>query len=1052
MRARLLILAAVLGLLSQPGCGGDPPATDVTRPAETSTSPAGLSCDSLDAATRSFDLIPGPPQERPLAGGEAHAYRFTLAGDDFLDLVVDQQGIDLIAVLFDPAGAQLLAVDGLSGSVGPERVVWRSEEAGDYRLLACAGDVNQEPGSYRIAIREQRPAGAVDRDPVRAAGAFFAAQNLARDGGPEASAQAAARYREALALWQQLGDRRGQLEALYYLGVLHDQKLGERRQALKLYRQALPLFDQVADARLQANFLQRIGDAHYALDETEQALEPYRRALALWPLAGDVEGAAWTYNNLGFAHRFLGDLPAALEAYSEALTRWRELGEVVDEATTLHNRGRSYFYLGDRQRSLDDLGRALRLRRRLGDRRGTASTLTAIAWVHLRSGEPEAASGEFRQALALLEEAGDVRGQAITLYSLGVALQELGKTAEALACHRRALPIFLETGDRYQEAWARHNLGRALSASGRPQEAVDAHRQALAIFEDIGALSATITARQRLAFAERQRGALGTARRHLERAIRDVEAQRVKPASHHLRAAYFATRQSTYDLYVEVLMGLHRRDSEAGYDALALAASERARSRSQLDLLIESGADWLPGTDAAQRQESRELERKINAKELQRLWLLEGAGAAAQLGAVERALRELLRQHGQLQAQMRASHPAYSALAEPRLLDAEEIQRQVASEDTLFLEYDLGEERSYLWAVTPGVVASFELPGRAEIERAARRAYALLTVSHQRKGRVRTALVLAGLSDMLLRPAADLLPGKRLVIAGDGALHYVPWSALPIPEISPTAPSEALPLSSRHEVVSIPSASLLALLRRNLAARSPPPEAVAVLADPVFDAGDPRVESGHTAPGNAASDPAVPGSYPRLAHSQREARALLALAPPESSFAAFGFDASREMVLSGRLADYRLLHFATHGDLNSEHPELSRLVLSRFDATGRSREGFVYAHEIHNLDLPADLVVLSACQTALGKEIRGEGLVGLTRSFLYAGAAAVIVSLWRVDDRATAELMERFYDKLLRAGLRPAAALRSARESMRRERAWQAPYYWAGFVLQGEWR
>jgi CHAT domain-containing protein len=153
------------------------------------------------------------------------------------------------------------------------------------------------------------------------------------------------------------------------------------------------------------------------------------------------------------------------------------------------------------------------------------------------------------------------------------------------------------------------------------------------------------------------------------------------------------------------------------------------------------------------------------------------------------------------------------------------------------------------------------------------------------------------------------------------------------------------------------------------------------------------------------------------------------------------------------LSQYRFVHFATHGLLNSAHPELSGIVLSLVDEKGQPQNGFLRLNEIYNLSLPADLVVLSACQTALGKEIKGEGLVGLTRGFMYAGAARVVASLWNVQDDATAELMKRFYAKMLgREKLRPAAALRAAQIEMWKTKLWQPPYYWAGFVLQGEWR
>src|SRR5262249_36869899 len=162
--------------------------------------------------------------------------------------------------------------------------------------------------------------------------------------------------------------------------------------------------------------------------------------------------------------------------------------------------------------------------------------------------------------------------------------------------------------------------------------------------------------------------------------------------------------------------------------------------------------------------------------------------------------------------------------------------------------------------------------------------------------------------------------------------------------------------------------------------------------------------------------------------------------------------ANRTVATGGELSDYRFVHFATHGILDTVHPELTGLVWSLVDRKGRNLEGFVPAMEVLSLRLSADLVVLSACRTALGKEIRGEGLVGLPRAFLYAGAPRVVASLWRVDDAATAELMKRFYQGMLGPKkLRPAAALREAQLAVARQKRWEHPYYWAGFVLQGEW-
>ena len=201
-----------------------------------------------------------------------------------------------------------------------------------------------------------------------------------------------------------------------------------------------------------------------------------------------------------------------------------------------------------------------------------------------------------------------------------------------------------------------------------------------------------------------------------------------------------------------------------------------------------------------------------------------------------------------------------------------------------------------------------------------------------------------------------------------------------------------------------------------------------------------------------ASDPGRRLVIPRLPFTRQEANRLLALTPPTANFRAMDFQASRDTVLKGDLSQYRYIHFATHGVLDTERPGLSSLVLSMVDSAGKPQDGFLRANDIYNLKLPAELVVLSACQTGLGKEIKGEGLVGLTRGFMYAGAARVVVSLWSVNDKATAELMTKFYEKMLKQGARPAAALRAAQVEMWRVKQWQSPYYWAAFTLQGEWR
>ncbi|MBO0799915.1 MAG: CHAT domain-containing protein, partial [Blastocatellia bacterium] len=434
----------------------------------------------------------------------------------------------------------------------------------------------------------------------------------------------------------------------------------------------------------------------------------------------------------------------------------------------------------------------------------------------------------------------------------------------------------------------------------------------------------------------------------------------------------------------------------------------------------------------------------------------------------------------------------------PQPLMPEQIQRQVLDDQTLLLEYFLGKERSFLWAVSADSIRSYELPKREEIEEQALRIKKLLTARAAREkgeslehwqGRITESDEkywgeAARLSEMILGPASSELSGKRLAIVPDGELQEVAFGALPAPRsvggggnktTDGKVSGDWQPMIVEHEIVSLPSASALAVLRRETAGREPAAKAVAVLADPVFDKDDDRIRLARaTRSGKAIGTEAIgtetedTGSrdllratrdvlgedtgFSRLPYSRREAEAILSVTQKAESLKALDFNASRATATSGELSRYRIMHFATHGLLDKEHPELSGVVLSLVDRKGKPQDGFLQLHDIYNLNLPAELVVLSACRTGMGKSVRGEGLVGLTRGFMYAGAKRVVASLWSVQDLATAELMKRFYEAMLgERKMRPAAALREAQVEMWKQKRRRSPYYWAGFMLYGEW-
>ncbi len=956
---------------------------------------------------RHLPAVAGAHVESSMVLGVPDIYQVDLPVGVFADLGVEQKGIDVAVTVTAPDGRQLAASDSLYGNRGWEPVPIVTEQAGRYRLEVRARPTPL-PARYEVRLAALRPATARDRARVAAESSF-----------------AATAFPQALAGFRALGERGREADVLYAMACAGS-NLGRAQEALALFR-------SLGREREAGRALNDLGRLHRAQGDSKQALAAYREALALNRRLGEAWAQAVTLQGLGMVYRSSGQTGKAIDHYEEALALWRQLGDRLGEARTLATLGDLYQSVGDPQRALDHLEPALALFASNGQPREEASALTSLGDALSRKGEGPKAVAALERALSIERQSGDREGEARTLNDLGwvyILRQDWRHVRDSFS---RARALYGQAGDRPAEAVAIANVAWADAEAGRLQAAIAGYGEALPLLAAFGDRDAEASALLGLARARQGSGDFSGAQAAVEQGIDRVESLRGASASSDLRAAFLASKQQLYAFEVDLLMERHRRQPGAGWDARALAAAERARARGLLDLLAESGADLRSGVDPALLARADAADRRVN--EADRLRSQNRSPEA------ELALRQALAEADRAQTELRLASPAYAALTQPHSLSVPEIQRQVLDGGTLLLEYHLGRERSYLWAVTANGLAAYELPRRAEIEDAARRGYELLERSRETLAQRPAEAALADLSNLLLRPAAGLLEGRRLLIVPDGALHYLPFAVLP-------APGTSEPLVASHEVVVSPSASALAVARRELAGRPPAPKTLAVVADPVFDVGDPRVRR----PAVTTVSWRGGDRFQRLGYSHAEAAALAALVPAAERLDALGFKASRETVLSGELARYRIVHFATHGMLDTGNPGLSKLVLSQIDEQGRPRNGFVWAHEIYGLKLPADLVVLSACHTALGQEIRGEGLVGLTRGFQYAGARAVLVSLWEVDDEATAELMRLFYREMLVGRESPAAALRGAQDALRRRPEWNAPYFWAGFSLQGDWR
>ncbi len=864
-------------------------------------------------------------------------------------------------------------------------------------------------------------------------------------------------YQQSLKLRQEIGDVRGEAESIHNIGVYY-YRTGDLTKALEYYDRSVPLWEETADWKALGNTLSTIGLAYSSLSENQKAISYYSEALPLQRMAADSRSEAVTLNNIAMLLVDLGDLQKALDYLKRAEEIRRDSGDRRGEGTVLNNLGLVYHELGDIDKALDYYIHSLQLRREAKDKGGEAATLNNLGKSYEDNGSLNQALQYYLQALEIVRNKGMKSGEAHILNNLGNVYQKQKHFENAFDHYNEALELCRKIEDRQAEAESLDSLGTNLLSYGELQKAARMYGLALQLRRQIGDRPGEAETLFHIAQLKRTQGQQVSALDYIDSCITIVESLRVRVLSQNLRASFFGAARKYYELYQTILFELHQTEPSVGYDQRAFHVSERSRARGLMELLAESSLDLTRGVEPGLLLEERMVRQDLNAHLDRQMRLLSSGDwpeEAAQLGE---EIETLNRQYEQLEARIRRTSPHYAEIMKPVPLTLKRVQEGVLDDQTLLLEFSLGDERSFVWAVSRNSMKSAELPPRATIEELAFSLYEKLsegssefqqTRAMRVSGNKKTAENIAyELSVILLGPVADKLNYRRLVIVADGPLQFVPFAALPHPE-------SHLFLSAEHEVINTPSASTLAVLRKEVIRREEPPKTLAIFADPVFEREDERLKEFTTQTNNGLSRASLKMEgvpLTRLPFTRREATAILSLVPAGESLEALDFRANREMMLNPEIQNYKYIHLATHGFLNTVLPEQSGIVLSLFNEEGETLEGFVSAGDIFNLKLRADLVVLSACRTALGKQVRGEGILGLARAFLYAGAARVVASLWKVDDVATAEFMQIFYEGMLgKAQLSPPEALRSAQIKMMNDPRWKSPYYWAGFVLQGDY-
>ena len=882
-------------------------------------------------------------------------------------------------------------------------------------------------------------------------------------------------YEAGLAIRRELMDVPGEATTRAYMASAYWAH-GSHDRALEEYSKAAALAESVGDAALTAYALNGTGNVYQSRGDPIASAAAYERARELWARANDSGGEGIALNNLGALHETLGETQTALRMYREALPRLRDAREPRRAAVALENMGALNVGLGRTEQARSFLRQALELARATGDRRGEARTRLSLGRAELGSGALNAASIQFARALTLARAVRDQDTEGDVLHATGDFLAASGRQQEALKAFSDARTLHAAVGSVRGEAHDIHATGGSLRALGRMPAAAAAYEEALALRVSAGDRNGEADTRFELARVRAGQGRLDEARALMEQCLALVESVRSGLSVQNVSLAYFATVQRYYRSYVDLLMGSYRQDPSRRGDLQALDVITRARARGLLDLMHEAGADVMADVPPPLVARHLEVRRRISFSERRLAELQTGA----ERSRLERQIGELVDQAEALEAEMKESSPAYAALSRPLPASIQRTQQLLDGETTL-LVYGMGDARMYAWTITRESVVAVDLADRAVVQRAAAAAARAFeasrlggTVTGSGGGAAGDATALAHLSDVILRPLAGELRTPRVVIVADGPLESVPIGALPAPREVPSLlesrrrqPWLAVaggyrPLMADRETTYLSSASMLAALRSATARRLPSDGTIRVFADPVFASDDPRValSAGHTrrrqagraAPESSDSDLRADSLWlARLPSTRREAEAIAAVAGASARLS-LDFDASRAAALELSSTRARIVHFATHAVVDERFPELGGVHLSRVTRDGKAQDGLLHLEDVYGLRLSAELVVLSACRTASGREVGGEGLVSLVRGFMAAGAQRVVASLWSVDDAATAELMSAFYTALLRDGLPPAAALREAQRHVRAQPRWSAPFYWAAFVLQGDWQ
>lgn len=850
---------------------------------------------------------------------------------------------------------------------------------------------------------------------------------------------------------------------LYSLG-LFEYSFGNVGKARDYFRQAEPIVPLTEDPRIICQVLIYSGYSALREDDPFTTLEKAETALSIAQQYDYAKGRSNANFALAYTRIVTGDNQVALELLTAAEADLFPDSDLLERAIIVNAKASLYVDFGRHDLARPALEEAISYYESLKNPRGRMSSMLSMADIEFELGNTE-------KALQLYNE---VSGNAASLddkFQLGVISERIGDVAfstgnltVALEKYKAAMSAYKNKGVRLARvenslANVYELMGDLSHAQGLLESARIANERNRSPME----LARNYFDLARLAV---MRGDAKLAESHILESIKITDQFRSSIDSSSLRTSYFAKVTERFELYISLLMSGKLGPDRHVDLTNALAIVERSRARTLRDMVALAGSNLR--RDASQQIVDREKEllTVLNLKKLRLTDLLVDAASSAEVEAAEREIVKLEEELVNVRLEIKRESPIYHEIISPQNFDLADFQSNILKDNEMLLEFSLGEKQSYLWAVSQGEITAYDLPQRSVIEARVDRLRSLIASRELDPGesldsyqeRLATAereyaVEAQSLSNELFGQVFSQFAATKLIIVADGRLHHFPVGALPVPSSDSDEP-----ILSKNELVYVPSASALKILRMEQKTERMPSRDVLVFADPVFSGTDERLAGRENIDEGLVATLASPfrgvdtlARLRRLPASEEEARSISDVVGASRATVISGFAANRDAVLNRDIEDYKVVHFATHGLIDEKRPELSGILLSMFKETGRQPDGgFIRMQDVFGMRLKSDLVVLSACDTGVGKEVKGEGVMSLNTAFLQAGAKSVVSSLWKVDDVATKELMTEFYRGIAQDGLSTAAALRQAQIKISGDPRYRSPFYWAAFTVTGD--